>query len=197
MEIDVSGIMKTYGASLDIDFEGEIAGMDDISGEYVLDGPVAFKGTATRAKGVVKLEGILSAEYAGICARCLEKIRIEVQLSIAEDYIREASDGENPVQGGSAGDKSESGIGYAGSVAATEETEDSEGRYFLYGNLLVLDKALKDNLILNLPLKLLCRDDCRGICPGCGTDLNKRVCSCNGNDRNSGIMMEKLRDLKL
>ncbi len=197
MEIDVSGIMKTYGASLDIDFEGEIAGMDDISGEYVLDEPVAFRGTATKATGVVKLKGLLSATYEGICARCLEKMRIEVQLSIAEDYIRKTSDGENTVPGGPAGDKSESGIDFAGSGAVTEETEDSEGRYFLDGNLLVPDKALKDNLILNLPLKLLCRDDCRGICPGCGTDLNKRVCSCNGNGRNSGIMMEKLRDLKL
>ena len=38
---------------------------------------------------------------------------------------------------------------------------------------------IHDALMLDSPLKILCKEDCRGICPGCGNDLNKSECSCS------------------
>jgi uncharacterized protein len=57
------------------------------------------------------------------------------------------------------------------------ESKDSEG-YTYSGNYLFLDKVLVDNIILNLPMKQLCRADCKGICPKCGIDLNEKTCEC-------------------
>ncbi len=43
---------------------------------------------------------------------------------------------------------------------------------------LYLDEIIVDNIILSLPMKPLCSDDCKGICPECGQDLNEGECDC-------------------
>jgi len=43
---------------------------------------------------------------------------------------------------------------------------------------LVLTGDIRDTVMLSVPLKLLCRDDCRGLCPICGVDWNRQKCSC-------------------
>ncbi|MEC9489820.1 MAG: DUF177 domain-containing protein [Halanaerobiales bacterium] len=50
------------------------------------------------------------------------------------------------------------------------EMEDEEELY--------LDEIIMDNIILSLPMKPLCSDDCKGICPECGQDLNEGECEC-------------------
>jgi uncharacterized protein len=47
-------------------------------------------------------------------------------------------------------------------------------------NLLVIDitSDLREEIILDYPLRPLCRQDCKGICPGCGADLNNEECKC-------------------
>jgi len=44
-----------------------------------------------------------------------------------------------------------------------------------------LDDDIRQELILNYPQKVLCREDCRGMCPRCGADLNKGACGCKRN----------------
>jgi uncharacterized protein len=41
-----------------------------------------------------------------------------------------------------------------------------------------LDPAIREEVILEYPIKPLCKDDCQGLCPKCGEDLNKGECSC-------------------
>ncbi|GFR36523.1 YceD family protein [Thermobrachium celere] len=41
-----------------------------------------------------------------------------------------------------------------------------------------ITKLIEDNLLLNLPLKTLCSESCKGLCPVCGTNLNKSTCNC-------------------
>jgi uncharacterized protein len=45
----------------------------------------------------------------------------------------------------------------------------------------VLDEHVREELILAYPAKILCRDDCRGLCLKCGADLNDGVCMCKRN----------------
>ncbi len=55
---------------------------------------------------------------------------------------------------------------------------DSEETYLFAGNDLVIDKAVMDNIVLNMPMHVLCSEDCRGLCPHCGKDRNKENCDC-------------------
>ena len=58
------------------------------------------------------------------------------------------------------------------SSKADDETYEYEGNY------IELDGALKDNIILNLPMKQACSEECRGLCPKCGANLNEGECTC-------------------
>ena len=45
-----------------------------------------------------------------------------------------------------------------------------------------IDSEVREELILDHPIRVLCRADCRGLCPFCGTDLNKEQCDCKDNE---------------
>ena len=49
---------------------------------------------------------------------------------------------------------------------------------YLTGELLDLDRWAHDALLLAMPLRVLCREECAGLCPTCGTDLNNGSCDC-------------------
>jgi uncharacterized protein len=59
-----------------------------------------------------------------------------------------------------------------------KQDEEHSDVYHFAGDTVVLDEMLQDQLLLNFPLKILCSDTCKGLCPVCGTNLNRESCSC-------------------
>jgi len=49
--------------------------------------------------------------------------------------------------------------------------------------VLEVDADIREKILLDWPLKPLCKPDCRGICPGCGRNLNREKCICNSSSR--------------
>ena len=49
---------------------------------------------------------------------------------------------------------------------------------YYQGEGLLLEDALREQVLLALPLKVICREDCKGLCPHCGANLNDGQCSC-------------------
>lgn len=72
-----------------------------------------------------------------------------------------------------------------------EEEED----YTYTGDLLSLDKMVYDAIVLSLPHQLLCREDCKGICPACGQNLNNGSCGCEPRDADETNPFAKLKGL--
>ena len=60
--------------------------------------------------------------------------------------------------------------------------DEQPDMYTFEGKMLDISKALKDNIILSLPMKQLCSYDCKGLCISCGANLNKTQCNCNNKD---------------
>ena len=56
--------------------------------------------------------------------------------------------------------------------------QPEEGTYAYEGEIIDLTTMLEDNVVVNLPTKLLCREDCKGLCSRCGADLNLGRCNC-------------------
>lgn len=54
----------------------------------------------------------------------------------------------------------------------------SDENYAYANNRLVLDKAIDDAISMSLPIRLLCREDCKGLCPVCGGNRNLSPCDC-------------------
>lgn len=61
---------------------------------------------------------------------------------------------------------------------ASHEDENHPDRYLYKGDDIIIDKMVKDNIYLGAPIQYLCSNDCRGLCPQCGADLNKTDCGC-------------------
>ena len=56
---------------------------------------------------------------------------------------------------------------------------DDEENTFLEENELDIDRLIYDEILVNWPTKVLCKDDCKGICPVCGQNLNQQDCGCD------------------
>lgn len=59
------------------------------------------------------------------------------------------------------------------------ETEDEDSRQFMDGYQLDVDALVQNEILVNWPVKILCKEDCKGICPKCGQNLNTGECGCD------------------
>ena len=59
----------------------------------------------------------------------------------------------------------------------TPDPEDPD-QYVFEASSIDLTDAIRDALTLELPLRVLCKEDCKGLCPKCGVNLNTGSCSC-------------------
>ena len=60
-----------------------------------------------------------------------------------------------------------------------EKQPQEEATYKYTADLIELDRMLQDNIVMILPMRFLCREDCKGLCPVCGHDLNQGKCGCS------------------
>lgn len=71
--------------------------------------------------------------------------------------------------------------------------EAEEDEYVYTNSLLNVTKAVCDEVILSAPSLFLCKDDCKGLCPKCGVNLNEVVCSCNKVKDNVFSILKNLK----
>jgi uncharacterized protein len=64
------------------------------------------------------------------------------------------------------------------SSAAAELTEAEMSLSVFDGEAIDVDEIVKEQILLAVPSRVLCREDCKGICPACGIDRNTGECSC-------------------
>ncbi|MEW5920678.1 MAG: DUF177 domain-containing protein [Bacillota bacterium] len=113
---------------------------------------------ASYVAGRVLVRGQWQVELTGECSRCLAQTAFSLTEQFTEEFI--------PLRGAAA----EGG----------ENTVASEGEETLVyaGEVLDLKEYLRQSFLMAQPLKILCREDCRGLCPGCGVDRNREECRC-------------------
>ncbi len=149
--IDIERIAGETGASLSVDLSWTPDGMDLGRLSTQLCGDVSFKGNVSNVGGAFAVNGTMTAEYSGECDRCLARYSKRVRLPL----VRVFSEGTGELSG-----------------IDGDDVEKMEGT--------VIDLAphLREEIILSMPIRLLCKDDCKGICPDCGKDLNTGECIC-------------------
>ncbi len=105
----------------------------------------------------IRLNGELSAELELSCARCLEPVVQEVARKFDLLYRPLGSD--------------------AGRQELSVTAVEAEIGYY-QGDGLLLEDVLREQVLLAVPVKVMCREDCKGLCPHCGANLNLTQCSC-------------------
>jgi uncharacterized protein len=133
-------------------------------------GPVAWHGEIVFADPGYLLRGRLSYDQTLACIRCLRPHVIATSAEVELMVLVEGHPKRSPKsQRASEGDESELAAGDLDTVVVADEVLDTL-------------PIVLEQLQLNVPMKPLCRPDCRGLCPTCGADLNEAggQCSCAG-----------------
>ena len=120
--------------------------------------PLDVRATAELVEGQIHISGELHTRLEMVCARCLEPVVEEVGRDFDLFY--------RPLQ----------------SIQREEEMrlrlDDTEIAFF-QGEGLFLADVLAEQVHLAIPMKVICRSDCRGLCPHCGANLNTDDCRCS------------------
>lgn len=112
--------------------------------------PVLAVGTVRNTAGVLMLTGAMHTTIHGICDRCAAPFDREIRFPLDLVLVTELSN---------------------------EESED-EWVFPLEGDSADLDDIIRTVFVLNLDSKLLCKEDCKGLCHKCGKNLNAGPCDC-------------------
>ena len=101
------------------------------------------------------------------CDRCLEPVKTELILDFTKDVDLNVSDGE--------------------------QTEELDETNYIDGYALDVEQLLYNEILIGLPTKILCSEDCKGICNVCGQNLNQGTCDCE--DTSLDPRMSVIRDV--
>ena len=110
--------------------------------------PVIAEGEVTDHAGALAVTGRLTGMMECVCARCLKTFERGLNLDINAYLAEELQD------------------------------EDSEDIYLIEDNSADMDEIALTTLVLNMEQRFFCREDCKGLCPKCGKDLNEGPCGC-------------------
>ena len=132
--------------------------------EYRITAPVELEMVIHKDHDRFRLVGRVKTELELACSRCLEPYRMPLDREFDLRYLP------------------------AGAAAPERDDDDDEGDEvedddvaitFYRDERIDLNELLREQFYLALPMKPLCREDCRGICPQCGTNRNTASCDCN------------------
>lgn len=150
MLLGLSKIIDNPGASVSFSVDVDLSDLR-YGVSYPVSEPVKVTGTIRNTAGVLMMSGSISTCIHGICDRCASPFDREVSFPL---------DGVVLV-----------------SEMANEENED-EWVFPLEGDSADLDDIVRTVFVLNFSSKLLCREDCKGLCSRCGKNLNEGPCNC-------------------
>jgi uncharacterized protein len=147
--------------------ESIAAGALDYAADVRQVGPLPVKGqadlliehrTSNSHVNDIRLRAHFGAEFDILCARCVDPVSVPLEGDFDLIFRPESADAD------------------AGERAIT--ADETEIGYYQESGLL-LEDVVREQVLLSLPSRTLCREDCKGLCPRCGQNLNQAKCTCD------------------
>ena len=135
--------------------------------------PVSVAGRIRRRDREVELHGKLATKVAIPCGRCLKSVELPIEVEFSERFAP--------------------AVAWKDEEQHELQPEDLDLSVF-DGAGIELDDLVREEIILTMPGQALCQEQCQGLCPDCGTDLNLNSCECATKQIDS--RWEKLKDLQ-
>ena len=121
---------------------------------YWFEEPLSWQVDVTNTGDALLVSGTVAGEAETECARCLDGFALPLAGEVEGYFLLDARD-ESP-----------------------EDMDDDEFDVLSEDHVIDLEPLLKAALLLELPLVPLCDEECRGLCPSCGANLNEGPCGC-------------------
>ena len=127
-----------------------VIGDENFLAKTNLNNVVVFNGDFFKVNENILLSGTIKYNYSEVCARCLTEFQNEVETKFEAVIMRSIED----------------------------NNESDEIKLSIEDGCVNLGETVKQLIYLSMPMKSLCKDDCKGICPTCGVNLNEEECKC-------------------
>lgn len=149
IKINVAEIKKRLVGKRNFAYDLTAEELEISKDELALIGDVHTEGCMSNAGDVLLLEAKMTANVHRTCGRCLKEFNAVNEAEVLEKFY----------------------------PAGTENIEKDA---FVYdSDVIDITEPLRESLLLAEPLQALCKDDCKGLCPVCGADLNSGDCGCD------------------
>lgn len=158
MKLDVSHVPES-GLEVNVQLDARELDMTDAGAD--LAGDLQLRGRVLKAGEEMVLEGTLRATYNLTCSRCLRSFVQPFEFEVSATYVQTPE-----VRTG----------------GRAENAFEQDKRILFLSDEIDLLSGIREDLMLNIPVKPLCKEDCRGLCPQCGTDLNEGECTCRKDE---------------
>lgn len=154
MLLNLSDVFREQGKVIRESVPVELASFDTRMGRYPVMEKSELELTVSNLEpGRAKIEGKAVLVFKAPCDRCLQEVPVVLELKI-ERFT-------------------------ASPEKATEENEGEDDLSFMEGYFLNTETLLHSEIMENWPAKILCKEDCKGICIVCGRNLNDGDCGCD------------------
>lgn len=144
--------------------------MDVEKNEFHMITPVDYSLTVRKFDGLVALTGRIAFEASFTCGKCLEEFSRTVDVNMD---IRLTPKAEIP------------------QMSELELRDEDMDVYYYEGDEIDLDPFIYEEVLLNMPLRPLCKEECQGLCAICGKNKNLETCDCHETSRT--LLGEKLK----
>ena len=149
MILQLREIFQIEGMHLPVSYEITPEELSEVRG-YTFAAPVAVSGEFYNRAGIVTLKYTVSCTLDVVCDRCLTELKRDYSYDFSHTVVPSL--------------QSEGDI-YDTYLVAQHDSID-------------MNQTAISDLLLMLPTKMLCREDCKGLCDICGCNLNERTCNC-------------------
>ena len=150
------------------------------SGDFKLHEPVRVEVTLNRFGGLIEAKGRVATKVESSCGRCLKNFTFNLDEPFVLTFTNE------PLTVHDDGVDAEDGV---------ELSAEELGLIPFAGESIDLSEAIGEQFLLALPVRPLCSEECQGLCPYCGIDLNEKKCHCAPPD--FANKFSALKNLKL
>ncbi|WP_430882832.1 YceD family protein [Fusibacter sp. JL216-2] len=150
MRINVSDVLNGKVVSIPVELEMQLD--NEIMTDHGIESakPVRLEGQVYKVDDDVLVDVTYEVELKLSCDRCLKDVTMKIDGRITRDILEEQ-----------------------------HQDPDHEAMQILIDHELDLQYVLKEDLLLNMPMQVLCDPECQGLCPVCGADLNTDPCDCD------------------
>lgn len=154
------------GEGLVLDFEEDALvfptlGEISAAGECGFPAPLRIHLRVQKAGEMVEIDAEVKTRVSLTCSRCLKGFEMPLATRFALTYAEELPE--------ISGEEDEEEV---------ELSAEEMGIILFHGEEIDLREAVQDQVVMALPLRPLCSEECRGLCPQCGADLNQGDCGC-------------------
>lgn len=171
MKINVKGLRQALGNREHFDLQENFPPLKFQDETIEFNKPVKVSLDITNAGDFLDARGKITTAVRLNCGRCLESFVYPLETNFEEHYypVEEGQELEGP---------------------------DDEDAVSFTGETLNIEPEVINTIQLAIPMRQICSEECRGLCPQCGTNLNKEECSCKNDniDPRMAVLKELLEE---